>query len=99
MTPQPLVSIVMPVRNPDPRHFSAAIDSLLAQTLRDFEIVIVEDAGGRPTANSPFRSIRDYLARFDDERIRHVENREPGLANALNCGLTEARGLLRGFRS
>lgn len=91
MTPQPLVSVVMPVRNPDPRHFPAAIDSLLAQTLRDFEILIVEDAGERPNASEPARSVSACLTHFDDNRIRHIKNSAPGIASARNRGIAEAR--------
>jgi glycosyltransferase involved in cell wall biosynthesis len=93
MTGSPLVSIVMPVRDPDPRHFPAAIESLLAQTLQAFELIVVEDAGERDTGQ-PVRSVTECLARFDDDRIRHVENREPGIASARNRGIAEARAEL-----
>ena len=73
----------MPVRNPDPRHFSRAVQSVLDQTLEDFEFLIVEDIGERPAAED--------LAQFQDPRIRHLANPGPGsMAEARNRGLSAA---------
>jgi len=86
------VSVVMPVRDPDPRHFPAAIESLLAQTLAAIEIVVVEDAA--PRIGEPVRSVAEQLTPFDDPRIRHVHNDDPGIASARNRGITESRAEL-----
>lgn len=85
----PVVSVVMPVRNPHPRHFSLAIESLLAQTLKDIEILVVEDAG--PREGDPPRSVAEPLDAFDDPRIRHIRNETAGIASARNRGIGEAR--------
>lgn len=85
MTP-PLVSVVMPVRNAE-RYLEQAIDSILSQTHRDFELIVVDDA-----STDRSRAIVQVKAR-SDERIILVENpvcrRVPG---ALNDGLHRARG-------
>ena len=43
----PRVSVVMPVHNALP-YLDAAVESILCQTLDDFEFVILDDATGRP---------------------------------------------------
>ena len=82
----PLVSVLLPVYNGE-RFLGEAIDSMLAQTFTDFELIIVNDGSTDGTA----RIISEYAAR--DGRIlplRHASNR--GQASALNSGLAEARG-------
>ena len=74
----------MPVRDPDPAHFRAAVQSVLDQSLSDLELLIVEDVGDRPAAST--------VEEFSDPRIRHLANASPGsLGAARNLGLREAR--------
>lgn len=63
---KPLVSVLMPVYNPHPIYFRQAVQSIINQTLDDWELVIVEDPSPRSTA--------EILAKFDDPRIRHFRN-------------------------
>lgn len=80
----PRVSVVMPVWGPHPRHFPAAVRGVLDQTVRDLELVIVEDPSERRAA--------DLLTAFDDPRIRHVVNpRRTSLVEQRNRCLAEAR--------
>jgi len=79
----PLVSIVMPVYDPHPVHFREAVDSIRRQTMRDWELLIVEDP-------SP-RSAAELLADVDDPRIRHLSRMDRGaLVESRNRGLLEA---------
>jgi glycosyltransferase involved in cell wall biosynthesis len=79
----PLVSIVMPVYDPHPVRFREAVDSILRQTMSDWELLIVEDP-------SP-RSAAELLADVDDPRIRHLQRRDKGtLVESLNWGLAES---------
>jgi glycosyltransferase involved in cell wall biosynthesis len=81
----PVVSVVLPVIEPDPRLFRAAVQSVLAQTLIELELIIVEDP-------SPV-SGREILAGLDDPRLRHIVNtRRTSLAHQHNRGLAESRG-------
>ncbi len=81
----PAVSVLMPVLNPHPDYFPAAVRSVLAQTLADWELVIVEDP-------SP-SSAAALLAPLADPRIRHFRNPErTGLQAQRNRTLAEARG-------
>lgn len=78
------VTVLMPLFNAE-RHVSAAIESILAQTYRDFELLIVDDG-------STDRS-RTIAQSYRDPRIRLLINeRNVGLPATLNRGLEEARG-------
>jgi glycosyltransferase involved in cell wall biosynthesis len=80
----PQVSVIVPVFNSDTT-IRRALDSVTAQTFRDFEIIAVDDA-------STDRSI-DAVTRGGDERVtllRHPRNRGAGAAR--NTGVAAARG-------
>jgi len=79
----PLVSVLLPVRNGMP-FLPQAIDSLLAQTFDDFEILAIDDGSTDDTAN--------YLRGLTDPRLRVLSPGGLGLAAALNAGLAAARG-------
>jgi glycosyltransferase involved in cell wall biosynthesis len=81
----PLVSIVVPVFEPDPAFFRESIESLLRQSFSDIEVIIVEDP-------SPIAG-RELLATVHDPRIVHVVNGErTSLPRQHNRGLSMARG-------
>lgn len=80
----PLVSVVMPVFNVA-AFVAQAVESVLAQSFKDFELIVVDDC-------SPDNSIAIVEA-FNDPRIRivrHTKNR--GLAGARNSGIRTAKG-------
>lgn len=84
MTP-PLVSVVVPVFEPHPRYFRQAIDSVLQQSFRDFELIVVED----PSSSSG----RSALSGITDARLRHIVNAQrTSLPQQHNRGLAESRG-------
>ncbi len=85
MTPAaaPEVSVLLPVRNGMP-FLPAAVDSLLRQTLRNFELLVIDDGSSDGTA--------DYLRGLADHRVRVLSSQSSGLASALNAGLAVARG-------
>jgi glycosyltransferase involved in cell wall biosynthesis len=72
-------------------YLPACLDSLLAQTLSDFEVVVVDD--GSPDESG---AIADgYAARDQRVRVLHIDNR--GLGGARNEGIRHARGEYLGF--
>jgi hypothetical protein len=82
----PEVSVLLPVYN-GRAHLREAVDSVLAQTFRDFELVIVDD--GSTDAS------REVVESYADARIRLLaHDRNRGLPAALNTGLAAARGAL-----
>jgi len=86
MKNQPLVSVVMPVYNGE-RFLRDAIESILNQTYKNFEFIIVDDGS---TDNS-LKIIKEYQKK--DKRIRLIENKKNlGQAKSLNKGLSLAKG-------
>lgn len=85
---KPLVSVIVPVYNTE-RYVAETVRSLLAQTYRELEIIIVIDG----STDGSLAICR----RFDDPRIRIVEQENRGLAGARNTGIRKARGELVGF--
>jgi hypothetical protein len=80
----PRVSVVMPVRN-GAAYLDEAVDSVLAQTLEDLELVVIDDGSTDATPD-----ILDRFARSDDRvRVRRIA--ASGLTPALNIGWREAR--------
>ncbi|MFM9942904.1 MAG: glycosyltransferase family 2 protein [Hyphomicrobiaceae bacterium] len=81
----PAFTVVVPLYNTE-RYIAATLDSILAQTFADFEIVVVNDAS---TDRGP-TIVDSYIAR--DARIRMVTQDNRGLAGARNSGIRQARG-------
>ena len=65
--PDPIVSIGVPVYNAE-KYLRASLDSLLAQTFRDFEIVISDNG----STDATLEICREYAER--DPRVRYVHN-------------------------
>jgi glycosyltransferase involved in cell wall biosynthesis len=84
MSEAPLVSILMGVRDGG-AHLRAAIDSVLAQSLGELELIVIDDASGDGTA--------ELLAGYDDPRLAVIANEENlGLTRSPNRALASARG-------
>jgi len=81
MTP-PEVTILVPVYN-GAAHLRETLESLLAQTFTDFELLIVNDGSTDSTA--------DIGLSMKDERIRLISTPNQGLCAALNLGIQQAR--------
>jgi glycosyltransferase involved in cell wall biosynthesis len=77
---RPLISVVMPVRNPHARFFREAVQSILAQSVRRLELIICEAPPGRQ-ASSMLRDISDSrVLHCTDLGWRHViDQRNHGL--------------------
>ena len=79
-----LVSIVIPAYNAS-NYLSEAIDSALAQTYKNTEIIVVNDGS---TDQGATRAV----AQSYGERIRYFEKENGGCASALNYGITVMKG-------
>ena len=84
MSETPAVSVVMSVRDGE-RYLAAAIESVLTQTLRDLELVVVDDGS---TDSSP-QILAAYASKDDRVVVHRHEN--AGLAISLNRGIGYAR--------
>lgn len=74
----PVVTVLMAAYNVE-QYISQAVESILNQTFRDFEFIIVDDGS---EDSSP-----EILARYDDARIKVIRVENQGLTNSLNTGL------------
>jgi glycosyltransferase involved in cell wall biosynthesis len=81
--PGPTFSIVIPAYNAAST-IGAAIESVLAQTRGDFELIVVDDGSTDGTA----RSVEQYSS----DRIRLIRQANAGQASARNTALKAARG-------
>lgn len=81
----PKVSIIVPIYNSE-IHLSRCIDSILAQTYTDFELILINDG-----SNDKSREICDYYA-TKDRRIIVVHKENGGTSSARNRGLNVANG-------
>jgi hypothetical protein len=85
--PEVAVSVLLPVRDAVAT-LPAALESLLAQTLTDIEVLAVDDGSHDGSAEL----LAGYAAR--DARVRVLRGVRPGLVCALNHALGEARAAL-----
>jgi glycosyltransferase involved in cell wall biosynthesis len=83
----PRVSVVIPAYNAE-RFVAAAIESVLAQTFKDLEVIVVDD-GSRDGTGA-------IAARFG-EPVRYLRQDNAGVAAARNRGIRESRGGLTAF--
>ena len=82
--PPPAISIILPVYNAE-AYVREAVESILAQTFTDFELIIINDG----STDGSEAILRELAAR--DTRIVLVERPNGGLVLALNDGLEMAR--------
>lgn len=80
------LSVLMPVRDPRPRHFRRAVASVLAQTSEAWQLCIVDDASERAQVRSQLAGLGTV-----DRRIRIERHSRPGgIAAATNSALSLA---------
>jgi glycosyltransferase involved in cell wall biosynthesis len=84
----PKISIVMPTYNQG-KFIKAAIDSILAQTFKDFELIIVDDGSTDNTGEMlvPYMGITIH-----DPRLKFIYKKNGGTGSALNVGFDLATG-------
>ena len=85
---QPLVSVLCPVYRPEVFDFLAAVDSVAAQSYKNWELILVDDG-------SKDVRLKEIIKSFSktNPRIRAVfQTKNEGISSATNRALTEARG-------
>jgi glycosyltransferase involved in cell wall biosynthesis len=88
MVEQPLISCIVPVYNGE-LYLREAIDSILAQTYRPLEVIVIDDGSTDGTA--------DVAASYGD-RLRYESQPNSGPAAARNRGIGLARGAFIAFQ-
>ena len=84
--PAPAVSVIIPAYGVT-AYIAEALDSVLAQTYTDFEIILVND--GCPDTAALEAVLRPYL-----DRIVYVKKENGGVSSARNAGIRVARAPL-----
>ena len=87
---KPLISVVVPVYNVE-KYLPKCLDSLLAQSWQELEIIVVDD--GSP--DNSWDIMQEYARR--DSRVRPIRQKNGGLSAARNAGVEAARGEWIGF--
>jgi glycosyltransferase involved in cell wall biosynthesis len=83
---RPEISIVMPAYNAE-KYVARAIESVLKQTFKSFEFIIIDDGSTDKT-----HGITQLYAQKDSRAIVVTHKKNKGLVNSLNEGLRMARG-------
>ena len=81
----PLISVIVPVYKVE-KYLPACLDSLLAQTYQNFELLLVDD--GSP--DKCWEILQQYAAQ--DARVCIFRKENGGVSSARNFGLEQARG-------
>lgn len=80
-----LISVIIPVHDSGP-YLARCLDSVLSQTVRDWEVIVVDDG----SVDNSFAIATDCLRKFPHARLIRQENR--GVSAARNLGLAVACG-------
>jgi glycosyltransferase involved in cell wall biosynthesis len=83
-TTNTLVSVIIPAYQVAP-YIAETLDSVFAQTVTEFEVIIVND--GSPDTNELELALKPYL-----ERVRYIRQENRGAGGARNRGVQEAHG-------
>ncbi|MCK5345215.1 MAG: glycosyltransferase, partial [Candidatus Heimdallarchaeota archaeon] len=81
-TPSPLVSVIIPTYNSE-RFIVSAVDSVLAQTYKKIEIIVVDDGSTDQTSNK----LKPYL-----HKIKYIKKQNGGASSARNKGIINSCG-------
>ncbi len=90
ITRAPEVSVLVPVYNVE-RYLAQCLDSLLAQTFDDFEVICINDG----STDGSRQIIQSYLD--DDQRFCVIDKANSGYGDSMNRGLALARGRFVGI--
>lgn len=82
---QPLVSVIIPAYNAE-RFVAHTLDSVLAQSYRNIEVIVIDDGSEDRTA----QLVKEYIEKTS--RIRLLQQKNLGVAAARNLGIWEAKG-------
>ncbi|MEM9830573.1 MAG: glycosyltransferase [Bacteroidota bacterium] len=81
---EPVISVLMAVYNAE-KYVAAAIESILNQSFKNFEFIILDDASTD--------SSKKIICGYQDERVRFIENKyNIGLTHSLNKGIALCKG-------
>ena len=84
------ISVVMPVYNTKEEYFRKAIESILNQTFKNFELIIVDDCSDK--------YIKEIVSSYNDTRIKYYRlNKNSGAATARNFAISKSNSKYLAF--
>lgn len=86
----PKISAIVPIYNTE-KYIKKCIDSLLAQTINDIEIILIDDG----SSDNSGKICDVYAEKYKNIRVIHQENQ--GVSAARNAGIKAAKGEYLGF--
>lgn len=81
----PLVSVLIPCYNVE-KYLPTCLNSVLSQTLTDFEVICVNDG----STDATFQILNEYASK--DQRIKIINKENSGYGDSMNQALTQATG-------
>jgi hypothetical protein len=88
----PIISIVIPVYQPQPAWLKAVVESVLAQTYRNWQLLLVLDGDPGGEVLTHLRSLAS-----EDPRIQCISSAHGGISTTLNHGLNACSGTYTAF--
>src|ERR1035437_10045946 len=85
MSEAPTISVLLPAYNAE-LYLRQAVDSVLAQSFADFELLALDDG----STDRSLSILREYESK--DSRVRVISRENRGLVSSLNELITESRG-------
>ena len=79
----PKVSLIVPIYNTD-RYLKRCINSIINQTLKDIEIILINDGSSDESDN--------IVKSFNDKRIKYINKENEGIGKTRNLGINESTG-------
>lgn len=83
----PEVSVIIPTYN-SARYLTQAVDSVLAQSFKDFEVLVIDDGSTDDT---------EAVMRRYGQPVRYIHKENGGVSTARNRGIAESRGRYAAF--
>lgn len=77
------ISIIVPAYNAE-KYIGKCLDSLLSQTYKDIEIIVVNDGSTDAT--------EEIIKQYKDKRIKYYKNKNQGIGKTRNFGIEKATG-------
>lgn len=90
MADQSLVSVIIPTYMRNPELISRSINSVLNQTYKNLEVIIVDDS---PESYPERDNVASYIKSIADDRVRYIQHKQNQGANvARNTGIKNSKG-------